>query len=354
MGADLRARDGERRRSPERARPLGRRDGDRVHLTDRQAEVLELVAAGLENKQIAAKLGVSEQAVKQQVSVLLRKFDVPSRAMLVQEAMTMRLLGRRMDASDAPLEHFFDRAPVMMALLRGPEHRYALVNREYVRFFGERDYIGHTIRECFPEVDPAAEAAAHDRLDQVYGSGEPWRETQAMWTLLRDGVTVEVSLTFTIEATRDAGGAVNGLAIYGWDVTDQIAMRRRLERLSTEQQVLLEELPVGVVYLDARGHATLVNPVARRLLAGIDPAVPMADQAPGWNVRLAETGERLTPETAVSARAMRGLAFDGKVRITHPADGATMTLRVIARPLHDAHGAVTGATMIISEVNGAD
>lgn len=351
MGVDLRAHDGERRRSPKRALSFGRRDGDRVRLTDRQAEVLEFVAAGLENKQIAAALGISEQGVKQQVSVLLQKLGAPSRAVLARMAFAMKLLGTTAQIPDVPVEYLFDRAPILISVTRGPEHRFVLVNRAYVELFGERDYVGRTYRECFPE----APAESIGRLDSLYATGETFSSNERRREIvLPGGERREVFLSLVVQPTRDRDGSVGGVIFFGRDVTQEVAMRRRLERIRTEQQVLLEQLPLGVVYLDARGHATLVNPIARRLLGGIDPELPMAAQATGWNVRLAETGERLTSETAISARAMRGWPFDGKVLITRPADGATITLRVSARPLHDEHGAVTGATMIISEVNGAD
>src|SRR5260221_10714769 len=68
--------------------PGGRR------LTDRQAAILELVAAGSENKEIAFELGISEQAVKEHVSRLLQRFAVSNRAALGGAAATMRFVGR--------------------------------------------------------------------------------------------------------------------------------------------------------------------------------------------------------------------------------------------------------------------
>jgi DNA-binding CsgD family transcriptional regulator len=59
-------------------------------LTSRQSEVLRLVRLGHSNKEIAARLGISEQAAKAQVSKLLRRFRVHNRAALV--AMADRLI----------------------------------------------------------------------------------------------------------------------------------------------------------------------------------------------------------------------------------------------------------------------
>jgi DNA-binding CsgD family transcriptional regulator len=56
-------------------------------LTARQRQVLELVASGRSNKEIASRLRVSENGVKAHIARLLAKFDVPNRAALVRTAL---------------------------------------------------------------------------------------------------------------------------------------------------------------------------------------------------------------------------------------------------------------------------
>ena len=64
----------------------GRRSRSRVALTERQAAVLGYIELGLTNKDIAERLGISENGVKGHVARLLSKFDVPSRAALAASA----------------------------------------------------------------------------------------------------------------------------------------------------------------------------------------------------------------------------------------------------------------------------
>jgi len=56
-------------------------------LTDRESEVLGLVAKGLANKQIAVKLGISEHTVKFHVSSIYTKLNVTYRTEAVREGL---------------------------------------------------------------------------------------------------------------------------------------------------------------------------------------------------------------------------------------------------------------------------
>ena len=56
-------------------------------LTERESEVLGLVAKGLANKQIAVALGISEHTVKFHVSSIYSKLNVTNRTEAVREGL---------------------------------------------------------------------------------------------------------------------------------------------------------------------------------------------------------------------------------------------------------------------------
>ncbi|PWB69567.1 MAG: DNA-binding response regulator [Anaerolineales bacterium] len=60
---------------------------ERGPLTERESEVLGLLAKGLANKQIAAALGISEHTVKFHVSSIYTKLNVTNRAEAVSEGL---------------------------------------------------------------------------------------------------------------------------------------------------------------------------------------------------------------------------------------------------------------------------
>src|SRR6185503_5656710 len=61
-------------------------------LTQREQQILELLADGLGNKQIAARLGITTNTVKTHLELLFDKLDVSSRAEAVATAARAGLL----------------------------------------------------------------------------------------------------------------------------------------------------------------------------------------------------------------------------------------------------------------------
>ncbi len=75
------------------ARRLAANGKEKAHsLTPRQREILRLLAMGLENKQIARRLGIGVHTVKTHVSRVLSKLDASSRTEAVVVAMRDRLI----------------------------------------------------------------------------------------------------------------------------------------------------------------------------------------------------------------------------------------------------------------------
>ena len=63
-----------------------------IALSTREINVLNLVARGLSNKQIAAKLGISDKTVRNHLSRIFRKLDAGNRTQAVMNAMRIGLL----------------------------------------------------------------------------------------------------------------------------------------------------------------------------------------------------------------------------------------------------------------------
>jgi len=67
--------------------------GETASITPRELEVLQLMADGLANKEIAARLGFSTHTAKFHVESLLRKLDAVNRAEAVREGIRRGFIG---------------------------------------------------------------------------------------------------------------------------------------------------------------------------------------------------------------------------------------------------------------------
>jgi DNA-binding NarL/FixJ family response regulator len=74
--------------------PRRRDEGDAgvEHLTSREIQVLELLAEGLPNRSIAARLGISDQTVKFHVASVLGKLGAANRTEAVRRAVRRGVL----------------------------------------------------------------------------------------------------------------------------------------------------------------------------------------------------------------------------------------------------------------------
>jgi DNA-binding CsgD family transcriptional regulator len=72
--------------------PDGEESGPAEALTPREREVLELLAGGLSNKEIAARLGISEHTAKFHVASVLAKLGAANRADAVRRGVRRGLV----------------------------------------------------------------------------------------------------------------------------------------------------------------------------------------------------------------------------------------------------------------------
>ena len=206
-------------------------------LTERQLQVVRLVARGEANKQIAAALSISERAVEATLTRVYERLGVASRSGLIALALSEAGFGlaieRRTAAPSAvgalgvqrsldEEARAYENAPFKVAVSEGPEHRFTFVNRIAAAVAGRsaESLVGRTVREAYPDLDPNFLAA----LDETYQSGRPWASgapAPVRWSH-EDGSTRESRVNLIFQPLRDATGAVVGLLQIGAEEPEQL------------------------------------------------------------------------------------------------------------------------------------
>jgi PAS domain S-box-containing protein len=114
----------------------------------------------------------------------------------------------------------FDQAPGFMAVLKGPDHVFAMANSGYRELVGRQDVLGRPLIEALPEL---ADQGFVDLLDEVVASGTPYIGRAIKVSLSRlPGVPQEDRyVDFIYQPIREADGSISGVYCQGHDVTEE-------------------------------------------------------------------------------------------------------------------------------------
>ena len=311
-----------------------------MRLTPRQSEVLERVVRGFENKQIAKELGVSEQAVKEHVSLLLQRFGVPNRAALA-EAGTQRMITGHRAIEPAWLQYLFSEAPVMIAMLRGPQHVIEIANEAFRRACAGREFLGRRIRDVFPEISSEMLAT----YDEVYASGIPAVRHEMPAKFLRDGTPEPGFGSFIFQPLRGEDTNVNGVMVFCLDVTEQVRSREQLAELTAEHLAILDQIQSTVLVFNKEGRLIKINEAGRLLVGTEMLGSTPADRRQNGALRDA-SGRTLEIGDFPSTRALNGETVDLDVTYART-ENEHLAMHGRATPLRRPDGSIRGAVLVL-------
>jgi len=316
-------------------------------LTPRQRRVLDLVVQGAGNKAIATDLGISEQAAKEHVSTLLRRFQVNGRAGLAEIGTRLQILGvTGADVDVSWLPYLFVAAPMGMQVFRGPDHRIVATN-ETARKAADRDVVGLPLREGYPltadRIGPM--------LDRVLATGERHTEYEfgGMW--MRDDKLQASYSDFVLQPIKASDGTVTGVVLFGSDVTERVLARRRAEQVSAEQLAIFDLMTEGVVVSDAKGRLLKVNEAGQRLTGlSNEKGERLNEDDRPFNLRDA-TGRPIPFPEVPLVRALAGETVPwAEYILFNTARGADVKVRLTATPIRANDGSVIGGVVVYRSV----
>ncbi|WP_181707614.1 HWE histidine kinase domain-containing protein [Chthonobacter rhizosphaerae] len=144
--------------------------------------------------------------------------------------------------ADASLAVLLENVPVTLAVIHGPEHRYAFANRAYRAAVGRSDpIVGLTLTDAL-----GADAAVvwGPILHEVRTGGMPWHREE-----VKDPFEGRI-WNLHILPLQDEGGQNVGVLSLGLDVTAEVEARRKAEDSRAETLRNLERLELAVEATD--------------------------------------------------------------------------------------------------------
>ncbi len=139
------------------------------------------------------------------------------------------------------LTRLFTHAPVAVAVLSGPEHRYELTNSRYRELIGNRDVVGKPIREALPELEGQG---LYELLDRVRSTGEPALGHSVRVVLNRgfQGAAEDCYFDFVYQPVVAEDGHVETIVVIAHDVTALSAAKHDAENANRLKDEFLATL----------------------------------------------------------------------------------------------------------------
>lgn len=145
----------------------------------------------------------------------------------------VQLAYRKAENERLTIERLFMQAPAFFCILKGPEHRYELINEKYQALFPHLKLIGRTVAEALPEV---AEQGFVDVLDKVYNTGESFLAEDITVKLANaEGILEDRHLTFIYQPHYDEHEQIIGILVFGFDVSDKFALQQKLQQMGSAE-----------------------------------------------------------------------------------------------------------------------
>lgn len=133
---------------------------------------------------------------------------------------------REAQAEIERLGAMFAQAPGAVAVLRGPQHVFEIVNPAYEQLVGRSGLVGRTVTDALPEIVAQGFVTL---LDEVYASGRP-HVGHAIPVMLdrNNGDSEQRFVDFVYQPLTDAAGQRSGIFVQVTDVTDATRSERAL------------------------------------------------------------------------------------------------------------------------------
>jgi PAS domain S-box-containing protein len=158
----------------------------------------------------------------------------------VRELLREQFAKARAEFQYAQLRDVLAQTPAVICVTRGSRHVIETINERFRDMVGERDVVGLTMREAFPEID-------HRRLalmDLAYESGKAAHGKELPFLVDTAGGPEQRYYNYVWQPLRDESGFVYGLMTHAVDVTREVRARQQLE-VQQRQATLTAEVAVA-------------------------------------------------------------------------------------------------------------
>lgn len=161
--------------------------------------------------------------------------------------------------SDANLKLMISQAPIAISILRGSDYVVEIVNNNTLALWGrtEEEVLNKSVFDSMPELQ---NQGIKKILDDVVSNGLRYSANELEIVLLRKAIEETIYVNFSYEPLYDAHNTITGIMCIGFEVTEQVYVRKKA--IENEQSIrsLVESAPFPIaVYKGKEMEITLAN-----------------------------------------------------------------------------------------------
>ncbi len=149
------------------------------------------------------------------------------------------------------IHNFFQQAPAMLAILKGPDHIFEFVNQPFQDLIGGRNPVNLPAREAIPEGTGQGYFAI---LDSVYQTGEPFVGKEMPLQVERGNTVEQIYINIICQTLKNASGKTDGILVFCYDVSEQVQARIQLQEAENRSRLAIEAARMGTFDWDLQNQ----------------------------------------------------------------------------------------------------
>ncbi|MHA4844113.1 PAS domain-containing sensor histidine kinase [Flavitalea antarctica] len=184
---------------------------------------------------------------------------------LAKDATEKKAMEKALENERLRYFEVFHQAPSAIAILKGADHRFEMVNPFYQQLTGKKDILGKTARDVVPELESQG---FFDLLDRAFQTGDCFRGQEMLVKHDRNstGRLEDCYINFIYQPYRNDKGKVEGIFFFANDVTELVVSRKKIEASEKQFRQIVETAQEGIWMLDEKNLTRFVNAKMCRIM----------------------------------------------------------------------------------------
>lgn len=185
------------------------------------------------------------------------------------ETTNLVLSTRSLAESERNFRSLVLESPISTAVFRTKQFIVEVANEAALELWGKTsEIIGQSLFDGFPELQNQPYI---DLLRNVFETGITYEGKENLVMLRREGQLRPCYVTFVYKAIRDANGIINGILTMGYEVTEQVLARERMEALEERARIAIDANDIGIYDLNLQTGEAYFSEKMHLLYGYTDP-----------------------------------------------------------------------------------